>query len=179
MPAECGSRRRRWRHAPGVSVGTLHQYFANKSALLQAALKSHMDEVAVAVEQTCRQHHGNTSRKMAAALITAFFEAKMKNPRASVALYSVRSNLDTASIIKETNARVNAAILAMLGTASEPIDTDLQAVCDILQGAMAGVSRRLLEGSAPEQRRESLERELVRMVSAYLSICSGLRSSLA
>src|SRR6202042_2185808 len=29
----------------GVSVGTLYQYFPNKSALLQAALRRHMDEV--------------------------------------------------------------------------------------------------------------------------------------
>ncbi len=29
----------------GVSVGTLYQYFPNKSALLQAALKRHMAEV--------------------------------------------------------------------------------------------------------------------------------------
>jgi AcrR family transcriptional regulator len=29
----------------GVSVGTLYQYFPNKSALLQAALKRHLDEV--------------------------------------------------------------------------------------------------------------------------------------
>ena len=29
----------------GVSVGTLYQYFPNKSALLQAALKRHLGEV--------------------------------------------------------------------------------------------------------------------------------------
>jgi hypothetical protein len=51
----------------------------------------------------------------------------------------------------------------MLKTASEPIDTDLQIVCDILLGAMGGISRRLLEGPAPKQRRESLQREIVRM----------------
>src|SRR5215475_2022291 len=33
----------------GVSVGTLYQYFPNKSALLQAALKRHLDEVAGAI----------------------------------------------------------------------------------------------------------------------------------
>jgi AcrR family transcriptional regulator len=37
----------------GVSVGTLYQYFPNKSALLQAALKRHLDEVASAVERVC------------------------------------------------------------------------------------------------------------------------------
>src|SRR5207248_3622284 len=35
----------------GVSVGTLYQYFPNKSALLQAALKRHLNEVTETVER--------------------------------------------------------------------------------------------------------------------------------
>jgi AcrR family transcriptional regulator len=56
----------------GVSVGTLYQYFPNKSALLQAALKRHLNEVTEAVEQACREQEGNTLQNMATALITAF-----------------------------------------------------------------------------------------------------------
>jgi AcrR family transcriptional regulator len=37
----------------GVSVGTLYQYFPNKSALLQAALRRHKDAVTEAVERVC------------------------------------------------------------------------------------------------------------------------------
>src|SRR5580692_2269895 len=58
----------------GVSVGTLYQYFPNKSALLQAVLKRHMDEVAGAVERVCREQKGNTLEHMATALITAFLK---------------------------------------------------------------------------------------------------------
>src|ERR1700723_2536726 len=63
----------------GVSVGTLYQYFPNKSALLQAALRRHMDEVTEAIERVCREQKGNTLREMATALITAFLEAKMRD----------------------------------------------------------------------------------------------------
>src|SRR6516164_10394325 len=38
----------------GVSVGTLYQYFPNKSSLLQGALKRHLDEVKEAVDRVCR-----------------------------------------------------------------------------------------------------------------------------
>jgi hypothetical protein len=117
---------------------------------------------------------------MAVALITAFFDAKMQDPRASVALYTISSDLDTASIVKQTSARVNAAVLAMLATCPHPFHADvgtakkdLQVVCDMVQGAMAGVSRRLLEGPSPAQRREILERELIQMLCAYLDSCSA------
>src|SRR5450631_2159373 len=68
----------------GVSVGTLYQYFPNKSALLQAVLKRHLDEVTSAVELVCKEQQGATPRQMATALITAFFEAKMNNAKTSV-----------------------------------------------------------------------------------------------
>src|SRR5882724_10050400 len=38
----------------GVSVGTLYQYFPNKTAMLKAALKRHMDGVTEAIELVCR-----------------------------------------------------------------------------------------------------------------------------
>ena len=41
------------------------------------------------------------------------------------------------------------AIVDMLATAREPLTKDPQLVASMLQGAMAGVSRRLLESDAP------------------------------
>src|SRR6202790_5189800 len=61
----------------GVSVGTLYQYFPNKSALLQAALKRHLAEVTDAVEAVCEEQKGRTLRQMVTALITTFLQAKM------------------------------------------------------------------------------------------------------
>src|SRR2546425_13379733 len=69
----------------GVSVGTLYQYFPNKSALLQAALKRHLDEVTDAVELVCKELTGRTLRQMVTALFTAFLEAKMRDAKTSVA----------------------------------------------------------------------------------------------
>src|SRR5277367_1998039 len=65
----------------GVSVGTLYQYFPNKSALLQAVLKRHLDEVAAVVEQVCREQKGNSLQQMARVLITAFLSVKMRDPK--------------------------------------------------------------------------------------------------
>src|ERR1035437_8012557 len=80
----------------GVSVGTLYQYFPNKSALLRAALQRHMDEIGEALQTVCREQSGSSLEQMGTALVTSFLDAKMKEPKASVALYSVSSDVDGA-----------------------------------------------------------------------------------
>ena len=157
----------------GVSVGTLYQYFPNKSSLLQAALKRHMVEVAEAVDVVCKEQTGKTLREMATALITAFLKAKMRDAKTSVALYSVSADVDGVRIVQQLGGRINKAIVRMLATSSEALTTDPQLVASMLQGAMAGVSRRILESSAPEKQFDILHRELIVMVSAYLDAGSA------
>ena len=162
----------------GVSVGTLYQYFPNKGALLQAALKRHLDEVTAAVEQVCREQKGSTLQNMATALITAFLSAKMRDAKTSVALYSVSSDVDGATIVQQVGARSNKAIVAMLASASEPLSEakDPQVVASMLQAAMVGVSRRLLESNAPEKQFDTVRQELIFFVTAYLKACSTQQS---
>ena len=157
----------------GVSVGTLYQYFPNKSALLQAALKRHLDEVTDAIEFACEEQRGRTPREMVTALITAFLEAKMRNAKTSVALYSVSSDVDAAKIVQQMGIRSNKAIVRMLASACEPLTTDPQLVASMLQGAMVGISRRILESGAPEKQFETLGRELIFAACAYLDACSA------
>ncbi len=157
----------------GVSVGTLYQYFPNKSALLQAALKRHMDKITEAIELVCKEQRGRTLRQMATALITAFLEAKMTDAKTSVALYSVSSDVDGARIVQQMGIRSNKAIVRMLESASNPLTTDPQLVASMLQGAMVGVSRRMLESDAPEEQLDVLRRELIFVACAYLDACSA------
>ena len=160
----------------GVSVGTLYQYFPNKSALLQAVLMRHLTNVADAVELACKKQKGTTLRQMVTALITAFLEAKIRDAKTSVALYSVSSDVDGARIVQQMGSRFNKAIVAMLSTASQPLSTDPQLVASMLQGMMVGVSRRLLESGAPEKHFDTSCRELIFVACAYMDACS-IRSS--
>ena len=156
----------------GVSVGTLYQYFPNKSALLQAALRRHLEAVTHAVEAVCQQQQGNSLDEMATALINAFLEAKMKDAKASVAFYSVSSDVDGAKISQQTGIRSNKAIAAMFATTSDPFAADPQLAASMLVGTMVGVSRRLLESGAPERHFDPLRQELIFMARAYLRACS-------
>ena len=159
----------------GVSVGTLYQYFPNKTALLRAALKRHLDEVGDAIERACHEQKNNSAREMATALINAFLAAKMREPKTSVALYAVSSDVDGAKIVQQMGDRANKAIVAMFSTAREPLKKDLRLVTTVLQGAMAGVSRRLLESGAPEKHFEPLRQELIFLATTFLEACTTPR----
>ena len=157
----------------GVSVGTLYQYFPNKSALLQATLRRHFDTVLAAVERVCREQAGKTLEEMASALIHAFLVAKMRDGRSSVALYAVGSDVEGAKLVRALEARANKAIVAMLATSSEPLNKDPQVVASILQASMSGVSRRLLESGAREKDFREMGEELVLFARSYLRACAG------
>jgi len=157
----------------GVSVGTLYQYFPNKRVLLQAVLKRHLGEIADTVERVCKEQEGETLRKMATALITAFLQAKMKDAKTSIALYAVSSDVDAAKIVQQMGTRFNKAIAQMLASSCEPLRTDAQLVASMLEGAMVGVSRRMLESGAPEKYVDALRRELIVVACAYLDACSA------
>lgn len=156
----------------GVSVGTLYQYFPNKSALLQAALRRHLESVASALEQACLEERGSPLAQMATRVVNTFLEAKMRDLETSKALYSVSSDVDGWKIAYEIGGRVNKAILSMVASACEPLQKDPQLITSMIQAGMVGVSRRLLESSSPEKQYEPYKQELSVMMRAYLATCS-------
>ncbi len=160
----------------GVSVGTLYQYFPNKSALLQAVLRRHLNEVSSAVEAACEQQRGKPLEQMATALMTDFLAAKMCDAKTSAALYSVSSDVDGAKIARQMGERSHAAIAKMLETSREPLTIDARLAASMLYGVMVGVSRRLLESDAAEKQLPALRKELIFLACAYLKACSARTS---
>jgi AcrR family transcriptional regulator len=162
----------------GVSVGTLYQYFPNKSALLKAVLRNHLDSVAEAVEEVCREERGRPVRRMVTSVANRFLEAKMKDLKTSVALYSVSSDVEGWKMAQKTGARVNKAVVAMLESADEPLRKGTELVASMIQAAIGGVSRKLLESAHPERQYEPLRNELALMMVAYLDACTSAGSNL-
>ena len=155
----------------GVSVGTLYQYFPNKSSLLQAALRRHFDDIRAAVEQVCESERGKPLAEMGAALAGAFLAAKLKDEQTSVALYAVGSDLDGVEIAQGMKRDTHEAICGLFGTASDGPCEELALVTTMVQGLLAGISRQLVESDAPRRNFEPFRRELIRVVQAYLEGC--------
>ena len=110
---------------------------------------------------------------MATALVTTFLKAKMRDAKTSAALYAVSSDVDGAKIVQEMAIKSNKAVVGMLKTARERLTADPQLVASMLQGVMVGVSRRLLESTAPEKQFDVLRQEMVFLACAYLNACSA------
>jgi AcrR family transcriptional regulator len=155
----------------GVSVGILYQYFPNKSALLQATLRRHMDEVRGAIEIVCAAHEGDSLLDMGTALIHAYLAAKMQDVKSSAALYSVSSDIDGAAIAKSASHRSRRAIVDLFATAREPLTKDPELIATAVVSALNGFSRSLLESKSPEAHLESMRDELTILVHAYLRTC--------
>lgn len=158
-------------HRAGVSVGTLYQYFPNKSALLQACLRVHMDHVRTAIETASAQHRGHSLLPMGTALIDAYLAAKMHNVKASAALYAVSSDIDGAAIAKAASQRSRRAIVALFATAREPLTKDPEVIANAVVSAINGFSRSLLESKSPEAHLASMRNELIILIHAYLRTC--------
>jgi AcrR family transcriptional regulator len=155
----------------GVSVGTLYQYFPNKSALLRAALKLHVEEILAEVERVCMSQRGQPVEQIAEALAVAFLAVKMHDPKKSRALYAVSSDVEGAKIAANAVARVNQAIVGLLQSAPEVLATDLRLMATVLQSAIAGVKRHLLESDMPEAQFQMMQQELVLVVRGYVRAC--------
>jgi AcrR family transcriptional regulator len=153
----------------GVSVGTLYQYFPNKQSLLRAVLERHLDDVISAVERACLRNHCQPLDQMASALITAFLDAKMKSVRTSAALYAIANDVDGARIAREMSQRGCHAVASMLSTAPAELTTEPMVLAELLQGVLAGTSRRLIESPAPHKLLDSYRAELIRLASSYLA----------
>jgi AcrR family transcriptional regulator len=155
----------------GVSVGTLYQYFPNKSALLRAALRLQVEEILAEVDKVCVAQRGQPVEQMAEALAVAFLAVKMRDSKKSRALYAVSSDVEGAKIAAGAATRVSNAIVWLLQSAPEVLTTDLQLMATVLQSTIAGVKRQLLESDMPEAQFEVMQRELVLVVRSYVRAC--------
>jgi AcrR family transcriptional regulator len=152
----------------GVSVGTLYQYYPNKQALLYAVMQRHLEHVASTVEQACERHHHVPLGTMVQGLVHAFVAAKTARVDEARALYLVAAELNAAELVREISGRTRRATSAMLATATDASFEDLPTVTFMVNSAMVGATRAVLEGRAPPKMLRVLREQLITLCDAYL-----------
>ncbi len=152
----------------GVSIGTLYQYFPNKSSLLAAALERHLAGIVEKVSQACALAKHQPLKVMAASVVEAFVNAKLFDARASKAFYAVASEAGSAQLVGTMTQRSQLALCDMLATAQDAKFEDLRTISYVLSTALVGPVQGLLQYDMPASFVAGIKEQLVLMTSAYL-----------
>lgn len=152
----------------GVSVGTLYQYFPNKSALLYAALERHLTMLVDAVEAGCGEQRGASLARMAEALVHSYLRAKLSQREASQALYLVGVELPAQELLEAAMRRAEAIVSDMVATARDGTIGDPAAIARMLLAAIHGTARTYFERDLTDIIDSEVEAHLTAMCGAYL-----------
>lgn len=155
----------------GVSVGTLYQYFPNKSALLQSTLRRHLDHVLLAMEDVCKRARNQSIFSQATALIDTYLTAKLKDVNNSTSLYAIAFDVDGMGIAKSVGNRLYRQATSLFSRATERLVKDPEVITVVVMSTINGVTRRLLEDKPTQKLLPQLRNELVTMTHAYLQTC--------
>lgn len=156
----------------GVSVGTMYQYFPHKQALLYAVLDQYLDEVVVAIETACVKYEGARLCEMSDGLVRAYLDAKLRYLPASLSLYTVAADLDTASLVNHLVQRTDRAIAQLLASAPDAGFDDIATVTFAVRTLLVGTVRAGLENDASPAALAMLRTQVPLMCRAYLLAAS-------
>jgi AcrR family transcriptional regulator len=152
----------------GVSVGSLYQYFPNKSALIAALIDRQQSALAQAIEDCVAAHEGRSLPDTLYALADLGIEQQYRRPLLSVALDHEETRLPLEKRLRESEQRIGAAVMALLyrhekELAASPKPSDVQ---DIFVIAKALIEADAMAGRTPTP---DLRERVVQALWGYLT----------
>jgi AcrR family transcriptional regulator len=100
----------------GISVGSLYQYFPNKSSLIAALIEREQLGLATAIEQCVHLHQQKTLKQNLSKLVDIAIRHQFDRAKYSAALDHEEQRLPLKSVIGPSQARISNAIWKMLKT---------------------------------------------------------------
>ncbi len=135
----------------GVSVGSLYQYFPNKSALVAALIDRHESALAASIEACVAAHHDRSLREALLALVDIGIAQQYTRPTLAAALDHEEARLPLGPRLREYEQRIGAAVMTLLQRhaaelAAPPQPRDVQ---DIFVIAKAMIEADAVAGRTP------------------------------
>lgn len=156
----------------GVSVGTLYQYYPNKQSLLFALLKQHMQHVTAVVEAACERSQGKPMNELLRDVVEQWVDAKMVRTDISTALYRISAGVGGPELLRRTEERTRKAIEAMIKTAPDSGHQIGSFAIQMMNSAIAGTTRAVLEADASRAMVHNFREHLVLLCQRYMRALS-------
>lgn len=156
--------------AAGASIGSLYQYFPNKEALVVAVMERHLEQLKVALAERLVALAGADLETAVREMVRALLEVRRLQPRLHRVLLEQVPRIGALKRLHELHGQYQPLVAAWLEANRAHLGVPNPSVAAyVLIGAVEGVLMRVMVERPAWVEQGHLERELVRLVLAYLS----------
>jgi AcrR family transcriptional regulator len=156
--------------AAGVSIGSLYQYFPNKESLVVAVMERHLEELQAAMAERLLALAGADLPTAVREMIRALLETQQLKPRLHRVLLEQVPRIGALRRLHELHGHYQPLVAAWLEAHADALAVkEPQVAAYVLIGAVEGVLTRVMLERPGWLDEGVLERQLTRLVLAYLS----------